>query len=91
MDTKLYVGNVSRTTTNDTLLNAFAEYGVVSRARVVRDRETNAPRGFAFVDMSEGADRAVAGLNGVELDGSILSVQIARPRNDLSIKRAGFY
>src|SRR5262245_2546348 len=83
MGTKLYVGNLSFTTTEDTLRSAFAANGrVVKSVAIPSDRETGRPRGFAFVDMgSEGdAKAAIAAMDGKELDGRPLKVNEARER-----------
>ena len=77
---KLYVGNLSFNTTEDTLNAAFAAHGSVLSAAIVQDRETGRPRGFGFVEMEDGADDAIANLNGKELDGRTLTVNEARPR-----------
>ncbi|QEL17452.1 RNA recognition motif domain-containing protein [Limnoglobus roseus] len=90
MDTKLYVSNVALTTTDETLFETFTRYGAVSRARVVVDRGTKRSRGFAYVEMSDGAQQAIEGLSGSELDGSVLTVELAKPRNNTGMNRDGF-
>ncbi len=82
MSKKLYVGNLSYTTTADDLLEAFGQFGAVARAEVVMDRETGRSRGFAFVEMSEGGDQAIASMNGAQLQGRTLTVNEARPREE---------
>jgi RNA recognition motif-containing protein len=82
MSKNLYVGNLSFQTTADDLLEAFGQYGTVTRAQVVEDRETGRSRGFGFVEMSEGADQAIANLNGAMFQGRPLTVNEARPRED---------
>ncbi len=77
---KLYVGNLSFSTTEETLNAAFAAHGTVLSAVIVQDRETGRPRGFGFVEMEDGADDAIANLNGKEVDGRTLTVNEARPR-----------
>jgi RNA recognition motif-containing protein len=84
MSKNLYVGNLSFETTADDLCEAFGKHGTVSRAQVVSDRETGRSRGFGFVEMSDGGDQAIAGLNGQELRGRTLTVNEARPREDRS-------
>ena len=81
---KLYVGNLSFSTTEEGLRQAFASYGTVSSVNIILDRETQRPRGFAFVEMStdEEGNAATAALNGQELDGRQISVMEARPRED---------
>ncbi|MEX0716636.1 MAG: RNA-binding protein [Planctomycetaceae bacterium] len=82
MSKKLYVGNLSFKTTADSLREAFAQYGTVTSASVVSDRETGRSRGFGFVEMSDGADEAIEAMNGADLDGRTLTVNEARPRED---------
>jgi RNA recognition motif-containing protein len=82
MSKNLYVGNLSFQTTADELREAFAEYGTVTRAQVVSDRETGRSRGFGFVEMSEGAEEAIANLNGAMFQGRSLTVNEAKPREE---------
>jgi RNA recognition motif-containing protein len=82
MSKKLYVGNISFTTTADDLREVFGQYGTVATAQVVADRETGRSRGFAFVEMETGADEAIASLNGAQFQGRTLTVNEARPRED---------
>ena len=82
MSKNLYVGNLPFGTTADDLREAFAQYGTVTRAQVVSDRETGRSRGFGFVEMSEGGDEAIAALNGTPFQGRTLTVNEARPRED---------
>ena len=84
MNTKLYVGNLSYQTTENDLQDTFSQHGPVSEVNLMLDRATGRPRGFAFVTMAtkEGADAAIANLNGKELDGRALTVNEARPRED---------
>src|SRR5262245_48946191 len=82
MAKKLYVGNISFQTTSDQLVQAFSQYGTVLGAQIVSDRETGRSRGFAFVEMHDGADEAIAALNGAQLDGRTLTVNEARPREE---------
>jgi RNA recognition motif-containing protein len=81
---KIFVGNLSFETTENDLQDAFAAFGTVTEANLMMDRTTNRPRGFAFVTMSspEEAEKAIAGLNGKELGGRALTVNIARPREE---------
>lgn len=78
----IYVGNLSHEATEEDLRQAFAPYGQVSRATVIKDRVSGEPRGFGFVEMSskEEADAAIAGLNGQNLKGRTLRISEARPR-----------
>jgi len=82
MGVKLFVGGLSFTTSNDSLRDAFARHGIVQSAMVMTDRETQRSRGFGFVEMStqEEADRAIAGMNGANLDGRMIRVDKATPR-----------
>jgi RNA recognition motif-containing protein len=80
MSKNLYVGNLSFRTTADDLREAFANYGTVTRAQVVSDRETGQSRGFGFVEMSEGGEEAIAALNGALFQGRNLTVNEAKPR-----------
>ena len=76
----LYVGNMAFSTTEDTLRQLFSQFGTVTKASLVMDRETGRPRGFAFVEMSEGGQAAIDALNGRDLDGRALTVNEAKPR-----------
>ncbi len=82
MSKNLYVGNLSFQTTADDLREAFEQFGNVTRAQVVTDRETGRSRGFGFVEMSEGADEAINNLNGALFQGRPLTVNEAKPRED---------
>jgi hypothetical protein len=82
MTKKLYVGNLPFTTTADELREVFGQHGTVTSAQVVEDRETGRSRGFAFVEMSDGAEEAINALNGAQLQGRTLTVNEARPRED---------
>jgi len=78
----LYVGNMAFSTTEETLRAAFAQHGTVTKVQLITDRETGRPRGFAFVEMSDGGDQAIAALHGAQLDGRALTVNEAKPRED---------
>jgi RNA recognition motif-containing protein len=82
--TSIYVGNLSYTTTEDDLREAFAQYGKVSVVNVVKDRDTGRPRGFAFVEMADGkeATTAIKELNLREIGGRSITVNEARPKSD---------
>jgi RNA recognition motif-containing protein len=82
MSKSLYVGNLSFQTTADDLVEAFSQFGPVTRAQVVADRETGRSRGFGFVEMSEGGEDAIAALNGALFQGRSLTVNEARPREE---------
>ena len=79
---RLYVGNLSYNTTDETLRQAFEEYGTVESAGVLIDRVTNRSRGFGFVEMpnSDEAQAAIDGLNGTEVDDRPIKVNEAKPR-----------
>ena len=78
----IYVGNLSYDTTHQDLGDHFAQYGDVTSARVVTDRETGRSRGFGFVEMvsADAGQEAINQLNGQELMGRNLTVNEARPR-----------
>ena len=84
MSNKLFVGNLSFEITENDLNDAFAAFGTVTEANLMMDRTTNRPRGFGFVTMStaEEAQKAIAALNGTELKGRALTVNVARPREE---------
>jgi RNA recognition motif-containing protein len=84
MSNKLFVGNLSFNTTENDLQDAFAAHGTVTEANLMMDRTTNRPRGFGFVTMSSAAEaqKAIDALNGKEMDGRALTVNVARPRED---------
>jgi RNA recognition motif-containing protein len=76
----IYVGNISFQTTEQDIDAAFSAYGQVDRVQIVKDRDTGQSRGFAFVEMPNNADKAMAALNGADLSGRTLTVNEARPR-----------
>ena len=82
MSNRLYVGNLSYSTTEMDLRDLFAEAGTVSEIKVMLDRETGRPRGFAFVEMSSGteAQAAISQFNGREVGGRALKVNQAEER-----------
>ena len=84
MSTKLYVGNLSFSTTAQDLETMFGELGTVQSANLIEDRETGRSRGFGFVEMSskEEAATAISTLNGKEVEGRALTVNEAKPRED---------
>ena len=84
MSNKLFVGNLSFNTTENDLNDAFAAHGTVVEANLMMDKISGRPRGFAFVTMNtpEEAQKAIDALNGKELDGRALTVNVARPREE---------
>ena len=81
---RIYVGNISREVTDDDLREAFAAFGQVESATVLKDKFTGESRGFGFVEMLSGseAQAAINGMNGKSLKGRSLNVNEARPRED---------
>jgi RNA recognition motif-containing protein len=86
MNNRLYVGNLSFDTTENDLQDLFATCGPVTEVNVVMDRSTNRPRGFGFVTMAteEAAQAAIEQINGKNVQGRDLSVNLARPREERS-------
>jgi len=91
MATRLYVGNLSYSTTEQELQDAFASYGQVVSVSIVVERDTGRSKGFGFVEMSttEEANAAIQGMNGAEVGGRTLKVNEARPRRDRDSDRGG--
>jgi|SRR3954462_8834842 cold-inducible RNA-binding protein len=83
MSNRLYVGNLSYGTTEMDLRDLFAQAGPVNEVKVMLDRETGRPRGFAFVEMAtgDGAQEAISQMNGRDLDGRTLKVNQAEERS----------
>ena len=81
MDNKLYVGNLSYSMRDDTLLQHFSAFGDVRSAKVMMERDTGRSKGFGFVEMGSAAEAqaAIQGLNGKQVDGRALTVNVARP------------
>jgi RNA recognition motif-containing protein len=80
---RIYVGNINFQTNEDTLREAFSEFGEVQEVAVIADRDTGRPRGFAFVTMPDDVARAaIEGMNGKELDGRTLNVNEARAKTE---------
>lgn len=76
----IYVGNLSWGMSDQDLENLFADHGSVTSAKIITDRMTNRSRGFGFVEMSDGAEAAIAALNDTEVEGRKLVVNESRPR-----------
>ncbi len=91
MAKRLYVGNLSYSTTDDSLRDAFSRAGEVTSATVMTDRMTGRSRGFGFVEMPNDAeaDRAVETFDGKDLDGRNIKVNEARPMTDSPRPRSG--
>jgi RNA recognition motif-containing protein len=87
----IYIGNMSFETTEDQLRQAFESYGEVSTVKIVSDRDSGRPRGFAFVEMStkDEAIAAISGLNGKEMNGRELNVNEAKPRPESGNRSGG--
>ena len=82
MSTKIYVGNLPFSATEDQIQKMFSAHGAVESVSIITDRETGRPRGFGFVEMSSGAKEAIESLNEKDMDGRALKVNEARPRED---------
>lgn len=82
MGKKLYVGNISYNTTEQSLVDAFSQFGTVESAKIITDRETGRSKGFAFVEMSSDseAQAAISKLNGHVTDGRTITVNEAKPQ-----------
>lgn len=92
MARKLYVGGLSYDTTEDQLREAFARFGAVESAKLIRDRDSDRSKGFGFVEMSsdQEAEQAIRGLNGTMLDGRQITVNHARERTDRGGRSGGY-
>jgi cold-inducible RNA-binding protein len=90
---KIYVGNLSYSTSSEGLREMFEEFGSVDSAEVVMDRNTNRSRGFGFVEMSNGeeAQAAISAINGKDVEGRALNVSEARPKRTESNRGGGSY
>ena len=82
MSKKLFVGGLSWNTTDDGLRTSFEEFGTVTEAKVITDRDSGRSRGFGFVtfDDADDADAAIEKMNGTELDGRTLNVNVAQDK-----------
>ena len=80
----IYVGNLSRTATEESLRALFSQFGDVSSVKLIKDKFTGSPKGFAFIEMNNASEAAAAieGLNGQESEGQRLRVNEARPREE---------
>jgi cold-inducible RNA-binding protein len=88
----IFVGNLSFGATEDGVRSMFQAYGTVERVNLITDRDTGRAKGFGFVEMTSDAeaDRAIAELNGRELDGRAINVNEARPKADRASSGGGF-
>src|SRR6185312_13550300 len=91
MNNKLFVGNLSFDTTENSLQDAFAAHGTVVEANLMMDRVTGKARGFGFITMStdEEAQNALTAMNGQSFEGRPLTVNIARPREERAPRAGG--
>ena len=91
MNKKIFVGGLPYSVTDDQLQELFTPHGAVESAKVIRDRYTDRSRGFGFVEMTttEEAQTAIDALNGTELEGRTLTVNMSRPREDRSDRSRG--
>jgi RNA recognition motif-containing protein len=82
MSTNLFVGNLAFTTTDSELESLFNQHGEVARAQVITDRDSGRSRGFGFVEMSseESAQQAISALDGKDVNGRQIKVNVAKPR-----------
>ncbi len=87
----IYVGNLPKTTTEESVRKVFAEYGEVAEVKLIKDQYTDELRGFGFVEMPAKSDaqKAIQEVDGTELEGNTLIVNEARPRRDRSGGRQG--
>ena len=84
MGNKLYVGNLAYSVRDESLQSAFGQFGTVTSAKVMMDRDTGRSKGFGFVEMGsvEAAQAAIRGMHGKTIDGRALVVNEARPREE---------
>jgi RNA recognition motif-containing protein len=89
MGTRIYVGKLAYEATEDQLQKLFSEHGTVTSVAVITDRETGQSKGFAFVEMEKDdeAQAAIKALDGTELSGRNIMVNIARPKEDRGDRR----
>jgi len=87
---KIYIGNMPFSVTDSDLNAMFAKHGAVTSVNIITDKFSNRPRGFAFVEMEteEAAQKAIAELNGTQLEGRALVVNTAKPREERSSNRS---
>jgi cold-inducible RNA-binding protein len=87
----IFVGNLSFGATEDSVRSLFETHGAVERVNIVTDRDSGQPRGFGFVEMSNDGEgeKAIAALNGTDLDGRALNVNEAKPKTERSSGAGG--
>ena len=92
MGKRLYVGNLSYGTTDESLRQLFEGHGQVTSAQIIMDRDTGRSKGFGFVEMAtdQEAQAAITALNGQQIDGRALTVNEARPKTETGGGRGGF-
>jgi len=92
MSKKLYVGNLSYSTTEEDIRDTFAKFGEVASAKLIIDPTNGRSKGFGFVEMTsdEDSDKAIAALNGTELHGRTITVNEARPQRERGGRGPGF-
>jgi RNA recognition motif-containing protein len=88
----IYVSNLNFKTKSESLQELFAEYGEVTSANIITDRDTGRSRGFGFVEMSNDAEgqKAIDELNDTDFEGKTITVNVARPREDRSNRDGGY-
>ncbi len=84
MSKRIYVGNLPFSASDEELRSLFGEHGTVEAVNLITDRDTGRPRGFGFVEMSNGADEAIQALHQTDMGGRSLNVNEARPRQERS-------
>ncbi len=82
MSKKIYVGNLPFSASDEEIGAMFGEFGTVETVSLITDRDTGRPRGFGFVEMSNGADEAIEALHHKEMGGRSLNINEARPRTE---------
>ena len=82
MSTNIYVGNLPFSATEEDVHKLFSTYGTVESVNLITDRETGRPRGFGFVEMSNGGQAAIDALNQSDMDGRSLNVNVSKPREE---------
>ncbi len=89
----IFISNLSYSVKDADLNQLFSEYGEISSAKVIMDRETGRSRGFGFVEMpdEEAGQKAINELNGCEYDGKVINVNVAKPKENRDGNRGGGY